>query len=66
MGIEVAIVLITGLFMEDNREFLEAGQTNTGKWEYVGAQAPIEGMTNLPMVNTETGEETIFFRRTAN
>jgi len=66
MGIEFAIVLITGLFMEDNKEFFEAGNTATGDWEYVGAQTPDDNMVSLPFVDTVTGEETIFFRRKSN
>jgi|TARA_B110000211_G_scaffold30304_1_gene30807 hypothetical protein len=63
---EMILVVILGLFMDDNKEFLEASNTNTGKWEYTGKQAPIKGMANLPMVNTETGEESVFFVRTKN
>ena len=49
-----------------HREFLEAGATNTGKWEYTGKQPPVKGMANLPQVNTETGEKSVFFVRTKN
>ena len=63
---EMILVLILGLFMNDNKEFFEAGATNTGKWEYTGKQPPVKGMANLPQVNTETGEKSVFFVRTKN
>ena len=58
-----ALVLIVGLFATDNSEFFEQVEKNRDKgmiWSYVGPQAP-DGSPNLPMIDSETGEEFILF-----
>ena len=66
MGLEFAIVLISGLFLEDNRDFFEASEKNTGEWKYVGAQAPPANMVSITSVNPDTGKEYVYFVRKSN
>ena len=58
---EYVLILMLGMFREDNAEFFDQKPSSDKKWVYVGKQAPIKGMANLTSVNPETGEESIFF-----
>lgn len=61
----LALVVVTMLFFNDNAEFLEAidSPKNADKdWVYVGSQVRNPDELAIPLVNEETGEETILFR----
>jgi hypothetical protein len=51
---EYVLILMLGMFREDNAEFFDQKPSSDKKWVYVGKQAPIKGI--------ETGEESIYFQ----
>jgi len=55
------LLVMLGMFREDNSEFFDQKPASNTKWVYVGKQDPIEGYANLTVSNPETGEESIFF-----
>jgi|TARA_R110000823_G_scaffold189035_1_gene320963 hypothetical protein len=60
------LIMIFGLFTNDNAEFFAAGEVNKAaglKWEYVGSQPVPEGHVAIPSVNPDTGKETVIFVR---
>jgi|TARA_B110000046_G_scaffold119212_1_gene125921 hypothetical protein len=59
---EYVLILMLGMFREDNAEFFDQKPSSDKKWVYVGKQAPIKGMANLTSVNPETGEQSIYFQ----
>jgi|TARA_X000001036_G_scaffold408810_1_gene419359 hypothetical protein len=61
----LALVVMSMLFFNNNAEFLEAidSPKNADKeWTYVGSQVRDPNELAIPLVNEETGEETILFR----
>jgi hypothetical protein len=59
---EYVLLMMFGLFREDNAEFFDQKPSTDQEWVYVGKQPPIEGYANLSTVNPVTGEESIFFQ----
>ena len=61
---ELAIVLMIGLFGYDNADFFNAVEENNKKgytWEYVGKQEANDYNYSLPVVNEQTGEKYIYW-----
>ena len=61
----LAVVVVTMLFFNNNAEFFEAinSPKNADKdWVYVGQQVRNPDELAIPLVNEETGLETILFR----
>ena len=61
----MGLILVIALFANDNMDFfnkidadLKLGKT----WHYVGAQAPDPKVLYIPLVNKDTGKETIIFK----
>tara|TARA_B100000780_G_scaffold104484_1_gene73072 strand:- start:1154 stop:1357 length:204 start_codon:yes stop_codon:yes gene_type:complete len=62
-----AVMLIGGMFFADNAEFFaeahkgeQAGKT----WQWVGPETRNPAELAIPLINEETGKETILFRLT--
>jgi len=63
---ELMVIVILGLFGNDNAEFFNASEVNAAaglKWEYTGTQSVPENHVALPTVNPDTGKETVMFVR---
>ena len=61
----MGLILVIALFANDNMDFfnkidadLKLGKT----WHYVGTQAPDPKVLYIPLVNKDTGKETIIFK----
>jgi len=59
---EAILIVMLGMFREDNAEFFDQKPSANKEWVYVGKQPPIAGSINLTSVNPETGEESIYFQ----
>lgn len=61
----IVIALISGMFISENAEFFnKTGQqvANGAKWEYVGLQERNPNLLAIPLVNQDTGKESIIFK----
>ena len=59
------LVLFTALFFHDNAEFFakaEEQQAKGAEWNWVGPQAREPDTLAIPLINEETGKETILYK----
>jgi len=61
---ELMVIVIWGLFANENAEFFDASEANAHlNWEYTGTQSVPENHVALPTINPDTGKETVMFVR---
>lgn len=59
------LVLLTALFFHDNAEFFAKAEEQRAKgaeWEWVGPQTRNPMTPAIPLINEETGKETILYK----
>tara|TARA_R110000851_G_scaffold5929_2_gene24075 strand:+ start:2451 stop:2660 length:210 start_codon:yes stop_codon:yes gene_type:complete len=59
------LILITALFFNDNAEFINKANeqiANGANWEYVGLQDLDPNALAIPLINQDTGKESIIFK----
>jgi len=61
---ELMVIVIWGLFANENAEFFDASEANAHlNWEYTGSQPVPVGHVAIPSINEATGEEIVLFVR---
>jgi len=61
---ELMVIVIWGLFANENAEFFDASEANAHlSWEYTGTQPVPAGHVAIPSINEATGEEIVLFVR---
>ena len=61
---ELMIIVIWGLFANENAKFFDASKASAHlNWEYTGTQPVPAGHVAIPSINEATGEEIVLFVR---